>query len=111
MMPSSVLSASTERYTDSGTRTPQVDTVSHHVHQLLDEHLGGPHLHRVAAQRHPVAAHEHVDERVLLLDGAQQAVLRAEEPDHGHAVDFQVDSVDRRVVRIRSIARSQGNLP
>jgi hypothetical protein len=62
-------------------------TVPDHLQELLDQPLGGAHLPGLAVERDLVAAHEHLDERELLLDLAEQPVLRAEQPHHGDAVD------------------------
>jgi hypothetical protein len=60
--------------------------------ELVDEHTGTAHRGHGALEGDLVAPDEHPHVGVLLLDGAQQAVLGAEELDHGHAVDRQVDA-------------------
>ena len=42
-----------------------------------------------ALERDLVAAHQDGDLGELVLDGGEQAILRAEEPDHGHAIHLQ----------------------
>ena len=63
-----------------------------HRHQLVDEGLRRGDRVRLSGERDLVAAHVHVDTGVLLLDDAQESVLRSEELHHRDAVG--VDALD-----------------
>ncbi len=68
---------------------PEVDTVLDHRHQFLHEPLGGAHLVVGTLEGHVIAAHQHGDGGVSGFDRVQQAVLGAEQPHHGDAVDLE----------------------
>ena len=57
--------------------------------QLADEPLGGCDLVRGTFEGHLIAAHHDGDRGELMLDRGEQAILRAEKPDHGHAIHLE----------------------
>ena len=77
------------------------ETVAGHLEQLVDEHARRAHRALLARERDLVAAHEHIDARVLLLDDAQQTILRAEQLHHRDAVGRDRDGGGGRIVSQR----------
>ena len=67
----------------------EVGAVLDQQDELADETLGGRDRLRRSLERDLVAAHEHGHLGELVLDRGEQAILRAEEPDHGHAIHLE----------------------
>jgi len=79
------------RLRNGGTSTLPVDVLEGDREELVDELPSRGDGLRVAGQRDLVAAHVHVDQRVLLLDDAQQAILRPQQLHHRDAVGVDGD--------------------